>query len=674
MAWTSGAVAPYTGHATGVTGIPEYWRLVYGGGEVQWVPPVVGYNFEENIPLRGRTDLTFRWDEVTIKLEEVGHDWLLDFIVPDSYLIEITPDIGWPNILGMFGEDEDLQLNNPHLQTLGPFSISAGNLTDNMDGTVTAEVAPNQFDRALIDGYRKYLWRAVPFANGVGGLGGLPQKFDYISTVADMSFTVDDIVRETRKPIQVISGTKGPRVSITTQDDNNPVLFIETTETTWRINYTIDRPQVKFKIKATDSSGSAIGFHQVDIEYESFGQFDGHVWNTFDGFGLLASMNRLPDEVNSSFRERIIDAFTAKGTSDYAGLVAGINRELGLTRYTDAISIVRDNNGQTSPSEPTVEVEVLHTRLGIKANSFVIHDETHKIDSYFNSIDLSKRISEIQRIATIQGIDINPRMYKIDTRESTGKRLIFDPSVTGIVSVHYIYIDDITFSDNPLIGDVVASLNSVSTPAGNGVLVATLSAKLSGSERSDSIMKTRRILNKETPIAELGWSAVGLFAIPDQEWKQSFRDNESLYFSSKFYRYILELKSQTNIEWGHIVADKDIWDAVDSTQYGRESLPIATDIKLSHYTVPIDLAQLTFDPWESFRMGYYFDGILIRNVGYPKQAFRSGVGFTKDCAVGVTFINISSAESIVNQSPIVQSPADVFEQDVDAINDIILDF
>ena len=96
------------------TGNPEYYSDLYGGGEVSWIPPVSNYSYINNKPLRGANTLEFRWEESVIPLENVRSGALLDFVMPDYYMVQITPDIGWHDQLLMFGETEESDTANPH--------------------------------------------------------------------------------------------------------------------------------------------------------------------------------------------------------------------------------------------------------------------------------------------------------------------------------------------------------------------------------------------------------------------------------------------------------------------------------------------------------------------------------------------------------------------------------
>ena len=653
---------------------PDYWRDLYGEATITWVPPVSNYNYSENVAIRSSVNRTFRWEEVTINLDDVQEGALIDFTVPDSYVIQITPDIGWTNVLAMFGEDDELGLNNPHRKTIGPLSISAGTLTDNGDGTVTAIVTEKDFEEATIQGYSKYLWRVVPWANNNPGLGGLPEKFELISEIKSLDFSVDDIIKETRNPVQVITGKKSSLASITIDDENNPTIFVEQSDTTWRVQFSIDRPQVTFRIKASDSSGNIVGFHNVSIDYESFGQRNIHAWNAFDSHALLASVVRLPGEANESLRDRTKDAFFKRGGSNYTRLVYGTNRELGLNRIDDALALTISKDILGKSSESQVNISSTHTRLSIQAPSYIISDEKIRVDVYQNSIKTSKRIKDIISIKTESGRVLSKKEYLLLEKEDWNEIQLREKS-KGIFSISYTYVEDILYSEYPTLGHVIKKIKEVKNPSGVTTLNVEVSPKISGIEPSSYIYQQNSSISQSQPITVLGVSNLGLFSISNEEWKLSFRDDESKYFDSNYYNYVLELKSQTNIEWGFVVADEDFWDPLESEFYGRTSLEVPMDLRLADYSLGAKIEdRLKFDPLEAYRMNYYYDHRLLKNQSFPKQVFRSGVGYKKDCVVTVESILVTEEESKVNQNPVIEEPENTINIEESAVQNIIIRF
>lgn len=656
--------------------LPEYWRDIYGDATISWVPPVTNYLFNENVSKRGIANNEFRWEEVEINLTGVTQSGVvLDFLMPDSYLLQITPDIGWHDPLSMFGENSEIR--NPHLKVLGPFSIENGSLEDEGDNSVKVTLTDEQIESAIIDDYPKYLWRAVPWAQGNPGLGGLPASFEWVSTAEQLKFTVDPVVKEKRKSAQTISGTKGTRVNITVESENSPTVFVEQTSTTWKVVFNIDRDVIKFTVVATDEGGSAITRYYVDLTYDSDRQIDGHVWNAFDSFALLASLSRLPMETNASLKERTVDAFTNRGGANYRGLVTSINRELGLKRKDSALLLSRKRNDTGQYVEQEISIDITSTRVSVYASSFTIHDEIQEIDTYYNTVTTSKRIDNILSVKTVNGQEMPASCYEVSKEiGNTLDNLIkIDCTYSGLLKVTYTYKEDIFYDQYETVGDIVNQLRLITNQFNDTILDVTLDGTLSGSEKAKYLCKSFSSVNKATPVLAIGWAPVGLFALSDEEFKWSFASNDNTFFDSEFYKFVLELKSQTNIEWGFIVCDKDYWDAVDSNQYGHDNLPTVFDVKLSKYVTAIPIADRThqFDSYESFRMGYYYEGSLIKNNGFPQLAFRSGVGSNKDCALSVVQTTVSTAESRVNFNPVVISPAEKIVYD-DTIRNHIVEF
>jgi len=662
-----------TGASTSSSACGEYWRDVYGDATVGYIPPVSGYNYVENIPKRGPYDGIFRWEEVTIQLENVQSGALLEFTVPDSYTIQITPDLGWQSTIAMFGDDPDAKANNPHLKTAGVFSILEGTLTDNGDGTVTADISGNAFANAATDGYGPHLWRAVPWADGNPGLGGYPARFEYYSDESQLDFTIDNIIKETNHPNQVITGKKSLRATISIEDENNPTVFIEQNNTAWRVWFSIDRPQVKFKIVASDSGGGIVGYHSVSIDYDSFNQYNSHIWNSIDSFALFASLARLPGETSYSLKERIVDAYNNKGGSHYTGLIRAINRELGIHRFDEALNISRATDQFGQPNVDILSVITTHTRLSLYCNSLIRDEEVKVVDTYEHLVYTDYRINSIARITTERG-DLLPEKdwYVYNTPDYNCIR--FADYVEGIIKITYQYYIDFNYEDYSTLVDLVDAINLAANPSGTLIAEASLADNISGIENPNRLYHTTITLDINNTEDTIGWSTIKLSSIADQEWKESFKDESLMYFGSAFYKYILELKSQTNVEWGFVVADKDIWDAVESDTYGHTHLPLVYDIKLSNWklTAPVAIKH-SFDIWDAFRMGFYYDGRLIKNTGMNKELFRSGVGFKKDCMVSLKFTSVSSKDKRINLNPYLSLPIDTIDIDDSLIQDIILD-
>lgn len=80
--------------------------------------------------------------------------------------------------------------------------------------------------------------------------------------------------------------------------------------------------------------------------------------NTYDYLGQLVGLPRLPNEKNPSYRDRILDVKVNPAGPTYNGLVNGIYRELGLSKF-DAFSVspVYASATETVARSPVVEIK-----------------------------------------------------------------------------------------------------------------------------------------------------------------------------------------------------------------------------------------------------------------------------------------------------------------------------
>jgi hypothetical protein len=685
----------------GVSGVPEYYRNIYGSGEVAWIPPVANYSYDTNVGYRGINDYEFRWEEVEIPLEHVQSGALLNFVMPDQYMLQVTPDIGWHDELSMFGENDDDHLHNPHLKNIGPLSIENGTLTDNGDNSVTISVdytligSGNTLENYVSTSYKKHLWRAVPYANGNPALGGLPQSFEWVGQEEQIDFKITPIITEKSKMIQSIAGTKGSRVTVGYESEDNLDIIIKQENDTWILYFPINRSNANFIITATDSGGYVYR-RSISLHYSHYKQESGHVWNPFDSFGLLAGLDRLPNEHNLSFKTRIADAFVRKGGPHYKGLIDGTTRELGLDKILDGI-IIDINSYAYSPTalstetitfEKFVELTFLDARVDIRGESFIIEEERQKLDEYNSRIVLTKRIANISQIITESGAEIPQSDYKLFVREgyTEGTEITINPKYSGTVLVTYSYYESLLYKDYKTLGELNVAINAIKNARDQQIVVAKLSSKLTGAEPTKYLTKVillvdRRSLPGGTSVT---WSPLGLNAISNHDWKWSFANTNNMFFSSSFYEYVKELKSKTNVEWGYVVADEDYWDAVDADWYGHDSLPFVFDVPISSYSTDVSsrfdskksigtslAPTANFDSLEAFRMAYTYNGERITNKGYSAKAFRSGVGYIKDCVTSVYETTLkASEENKVNLNPVVYNHKDIIDLPSDLVDNI----
>src|SRR3990167_226837 len=105
-----------------------------------------------------------------------------------------------------------------------------------------------------------------------------------------------------------------------------------------------------------------------------------HVFNELDQQGLLLGLERLEEERNTSYKQRLLDIMARRAGSSYIGLINGITRELGLEIF-DAIEItaLTDDDGETLATYPAVVFQDTKCTL---YNDFTTDDILLEIDRF----------------------------------------------------------------------------------------------------------------------------------------------------------------------------------------------------------------------------------------------------------------------------------------------------
>lgn len=556
----------------------------------------------------------------------------LDYIVPTGYMIQITPDLGWHDMLSMF--DSNVEASNPHLTTIGPFALELGNLVDNLDNSVTATLDQIQLDQATSDNFKKYLWRALPITpNGEVGAGGLPAKFEYVGNLIDSYFTVDSVIDSDSTSVKTILGKKSSSMSIVIDNISSFPGLEYPTPTTWKLSISISEASRTLKIKAIDASGTESSLRYVTLTNKVYEQNTKALWNVFDEHGLVADVARLDNESNYDYAIRIRDAFQNRSTPDFIGIVNGATRELNLNKVTNAISISIDKNAYKTSKVKNILVEGTAHSVRIHDPSFVITERLY-VDPIYKTVDLTYLPKD------------KPVVIKADTAEpipSTNVDIIYNQDKTTIkyrlyldtkstyVEVTYPYYEEILYKNNKNIGDVITKINSIKTVGGVKIATAVLSPLLSGGESSLGLYSTSFSVTPDQP-GTIGWSSVILRRMTDIGFRDYFLDEDTYSVkNTEYYSYVKELKNNTKVFLGAVEADRDRWDAADYKSLSMESIPTLFDPPLSKIVSLLSDTGIQFEPIEAWGrnfIGYGFE--YLQNAGLTSNLFQPGVAHTND--------------------------------------------
>ena len=556
----------------------------------------------------------------------------LDYIVPTGYMIQMTPDIGWHDIRSMFESQEDL--NNPHLKTLGPYQIDLGNLTDNLDNTVTATIDLADFKAATSNNFKKYLWRALPITpNGELGPGSLPIPFEYVGDIIDTLFSVTSVIDEDTSTTKTILGNKSPTMRVVIDGNSNFPGLSYPTPSTWKLTINVAAPTRTLAIKAIDDSGTQSSLRYITLTNKLYEQNSSALWNVFDEHGLVADVERLKDESNFDYSQRIKDAYRFKSSPDFVGIVNGSSRELNLSKVSNSITISINKNQYNNAKATTFDVEVTPYSMRLFNPMFTI-TERLLIDPVHSTIELSHLPkSTPYTVKSDISSDIPIKDVHIQLTENMSKivyRARIDCKRSTYVDITYQYIEEIMFKTHTTLKDVINYINSILDPAGSPILTARISSLLSGNEPSLGLYLISETLSSREPI-EIGWSPVILKKMTDIGYKDYFLKEGLTLKQSEYYEFISELKNNTKVFWGAVETDRDRWDSADSKSLGMESIPTLFDPPISKILSILTGQEKRIDPTSAWGRNYLgFNGEYIKNVGVSSNLFQPGVAHTND--------------------------------------------
>lgn len=551
----------------------------------------------------------------------------IDYIIPSGYVIQITPDLGWHDVLSMFNSKDSLI--NPHLKTLGPFTINRGNLVDNLDNSVSAIVDESDFYNSTTSTFNKYLWRALALSpNGVIQAGGFPNKFSFLGSSINNTFSVDNISEDPQSTIKVVSGKKSSTMSILVDGKENYSNLEYPTSTTWKATFYLTNAKLKVTFQGKEEGGASTYIRTIELNSSLFSQNEIALWNVFDEHGLVNDVARLPNESNYDYSQRIKDVHINKGGPGFAGIVNGAVRELNLIKIPDGLSIGIAKNEYNQPNVSELSIEVTSYSLRITCPTFII-TESKIIDPVYNTIDLTYLPFEIPTFSTLNNtkIDFTKKKIEIDNIDPSKYRIKIEGEFNKneVIEVKYTYYKEFLFKNYPDLSTLYTAISNTTDSSGKKVLDISISGKLSGNENCLGLFITSNTVQGKNKIV-IPWSPVYLKKISDKGFKDYFVKNNETLKQSKFYEYVKELKNNTKIFWGSVETDRDRWDAADSKSLSMDSIPTLFDPPLSKI---IGLGVTgEIDPIDAWSKNYTTkEGYILKNEGLSNYYFQPGVGY-----------------------------------------------
>lgn len=575
----------------------------------------------------------------------------IDYLVPSGYFIQVTPDLGWHNILSMFESSSDTI--NPHLRTLGPYAVDLASLTDNLDNSVTATIDYSDFINSTTSNFKRYLWRAIPVTpNGEVGAGGLPQKFNYVGDQVNTLFTVNPVVDDPTSTTKILTGNKGPTMTILVDGTTDNPNLSYPSATTWRLSINLSSASRVISLQGVDVGGATSSVRKITLTNVLYEQNSTALWNVFDEHGLVADVERLPNESNYSYAERIKSKHKNKAGPNFVGISNGAANELNISKITEAIVIEIDKNQYGTSKVNNILVEITSYSLRLSAESFVITERLF-VDPIYNTVDLSYRPKDYPvyaELINVGKLDIKDfsiievvedylikNQYKVDNKLAAGK----------YIDVTYTYYKEFLYKEYHTLFDLITAVNNFTDSTGQKVVKINISNKLSGGESCLGLYITQKTVTPSQSIS-IDWSPIYLKKVSDRGYRDYFISNNETIKETKYYEYIKELKDNIRIFWGSVETDKDRWDSNVNENLALDSIPTLFDPPLSKMLSVITGQETRLEAVNAWARGYKgFNSEYLKNVGLTQDLFQPGVGHTYDL---VPSININTTSIDINTS------------------------
>lgn len=577
-------------------------------------------------------------------------------IVPNGYVVQISPDLGWHNKNYLL--DQNDTYSNPFAKTVGPFTTILGNLQDNLDGSVTALLSQSEMESATYERFKKYVWRALPIAPN-GGLGQSTEtpRFEYIGKDLDSDFLVTNVIDSPTSTEKIIVGTKSPRMLVVVDGNTAHPGVTYTSPTDWKLIITVIGQKQVVEVYGQDNGGATSSSQFLELSNSLYVQAAEPLWNTFDEHGVLFDIKRIPNENNSDFAARMTDLVSAPGGSTHGGVVNGGTRELGILKIDDALSLTIPKDTRNVNIHSSVDVEFGSVYFRARTPTMIKRETVH-VDSVYQTAILTKMpYDKPILVVTDLGVTIPLSKVEIISEEdfpSIRKLKINQDSARGRhVTVEYYYYEEILYKNYPTIGQLQDQINTLVDNAGLKLITCKSSMLLAGGEDCLGLFIDSFVISKNES-ARLPWSPLMLRRISDKFFREYYAISGESFRETEFYSYVTELQSNSRTLWGTVQADRDYWDAADSTSQSFDHIPTLLDPKVSVYYSN----NLQIDGQQAWGRSYVGSaGETILNKGINNQLFQPGVAHTNDLIPDVAvFDNVATRTSDIrlSTSPIKQ--------------------
>jgi len=364
------------------------------------------------------------------------------------------------------------------------------------------------------------------------------------------SFTVDPPNTTQRSPFVTLRGTKtvdttAVFVNATSGTSRYP------TNTSWEADILLTKGVNTITVYAEDTNSNRTNDTVLSIDAGSSEERTRTMFNTFDEWGLLLNLRRLPGEKNLYYRNRLIHTEEKLGGTSYAFLIEAVRRELSLLGKEDVLTVrVVEEIGQ--PLAVGVNLTIETTRLTVEANVLRKDSEAIVVDSGSGEFVLSEELSEFEELSLVtrSGQEIPSSTFEVLSDRRTVR--IFSPH--KYLYATYKYVAVLPWSSYFDLASLVVGLNALSCPKGRKFITASTT---NGTVACSLLKRTGRETISSEEDTTFDYCEARLIEMWDQGYQDSLLNVNGTHFGTKLEVIAKQLRQKSNLFVLGTVLDRD---------------------------------------------------------------------------------------------------------------------
>ncbi len=607
-----------------------------------------------NSTTRSYEDLTFYWQNSFANMIETNSG-AIGIPIPAesaaSYILQITPDLGkenWDDNFEPFIIDQQLK-SNPLLKQYD--SLVVGSNVDSDHEYETPLKQKLSYTIPYIDmvelvnaEYPKYLWRVMGVAgNGSVGFPSAVQYFEPKTVVFDYSWSIERYDQKVNGITTTVAGTKSPDISnieINGSTRNTTIL----SPTKWSAEVPIHKVEEKLLVRAINAKGVKSPYKVLTIEINTAKQKYNQFFNTFDRFGFLLGLERIPEENNIDYKRRLLDVYKHRAGTTYLPLLNGVIRELDVSFDDQAIVLKPSASFVKDYPSSNLRVSCDTKSFHVYSDLFYVKHELHYIDSFDWTIELKKNVVNPDiKIESPIGNEIPNRKNWYSDK---GKIWFKNQDLIGQpIYVSYQY-SEVLNKKNKKVKDALDYFTDIAIDDINLFSVITGSTVNTGSNidyiQKFSETQVADIINTDNGGAEITglaikWADCNIETLANQNFQDMFLNSHNNLFGSTINSYADNLSAKFKLQWGTAVADRSVWQTEKNESIGSVSLPTNYDFVYGYWHRPDSGFTTYLSANEAYGYNYQstVDGGDLYYVGVSSDDLKSGIGYDTDLLVKI---------------------------------------